>query len=74
MSFSSCILKKMQKLVRNHNFLYSYNNGANNLKSLYTCWTDLKPNLNKIYYITTSILKLILFKISRQKLAGLLRL
>lgn len=62
----------MQKLVRYHYFLYSHNNRANYLKSLYTCWTNLDPNLNKIYYITTSILKLKLLKISRWKLAGLL--
>ncbi len=69
MDFRAYLMEKMRALVRVHYQLH--NNKADYLKSLQTNWTFLDPNLDEVYDRTTSILQLILLRLSSRKLADL---
>ncbi len=71
MSFRAYIIEKMGGLVGVYLLLYS--NRPNNLKIFQTDWTFLDPNLDEVYDITTSDLKLTLLTVFSQKMADLKR-
>lgn len=72
MGFGAYLIEKMQGLVAVHYQLYS--NAANYLIIFQTGWTFLDCNLDEVYNMTTSILKLILLIVSNWKLPNLLHL
>ena len=69
MGFKAHLMEKMRALVGVHYQLH--NNEADYLKNLWTNWTFLDPNFDKVYDKTISVLQLILLMLSSQKLADL---
>ena len=69
MDFKAHLIEKLQGLIGVYYQLYS--NGANYLKTIWTSWTFLNLNPDKVYNMTISVLELILLIVSSQKLANL---